>query len=326
MIYLLLAIGFVSHPTFAQDHPALVLCREGKRAESLTGLSAAVRTKEFQGNAEAWNCLGLALYNDSKDEDSIKAFRKAASLSPSNAPYRTNLAHVQLMKRKIDSAQGNLKNALRIDPQYAHALYLSALSDTWEGKMDRALSTVDKLIIAHPGEARGYILKGDISVLEAGMNPKVKYEKSRYADVLREVVTILTDGRSRITDAQQTEKIESELKVKSIFAEYFAREPLPESLTPADPRPGVEPLKVLSKTKAAYTDRARMAGVQGTITFAVIFGADNKITETMFLKRLGYGLDEQALHALRQITFEAEKRDGKPVSVVRPVSFSFNIY
>jgi TonB family protein len=230
------------------------------------------------------------------------------------------------MNRKIDSAQGNLKNALRIDPQYAHALYLSALSDTWEGKMDRALSTVDKLIIAHPGEARGYILKGDISVLEAGMNPKVKYEKSRYADVLREVVTILTDGRSRITDAQQTEKIESELKVKSIFAEYFAREPLPESLTPADPRPGVEPLKVLSKTKAAYTDRARMAGVQGTITFAVIFGADNKITETMFLKRLGYGLDEQALHALRQITFEAEKRDGKPVSVVRPVSFSFNIY
>ncbi len=44
------------------------------------------------------------------------------------------------------------------------------------------------------------------------------------------------------------------------------------------------------------------------------------------VKGLGYGLDEQAINAARKITFEPPTHDGKPVSVVKKVAFTFTIY
>lgn len=321
---LLAIVSLFVLPVSAQD--VLTLCREGKRNDVLPSLQMAVKTSPLSVSGEAWNCLGLAFYETDRDIEALKAFQKAIGLAPDKVQYRVNLAHVQLMNRKIDSAQSNLKKVLKTDPNNASALYLAALADTWEAKMPRALETVNRLIATHPGYANGYILKGDIKTLQVGIDSKNKYEKDRYAEVLAEVVSVLRDGRAKITDAAEMKKIDAEIVVKNIFAEYFAREPLSSSDAPPEPKPGVTPLKILSKQKAQYTDRARSAGIQGTIMFAVLFTEDGKIAETVFLKRLGYGLDEQALSALRKITFEPQKQDGKPVSVIRSVQYTFNIY
>jgi outer membrane biosynthesis protein TonB len=44
------------------------------------------------------------------------------------------------------------------------------------------------------------------------------------------------------------------------------------------------------------------------------------------LKGLGYGLDQQALNAARSIAFEPQIENGKPISVVKMVQYSFAIY
>jgi len=87
-----------------------------------------------------------------------------------------------------------------------------------------------------------------------------------------------------------------------------------------------QPLKILSKQKAQYTDAARQNNVQGTVTLRVTFLASGGIGSISTIKGLPYGLTEQAIAAARAIRFEPEMVGGVPRTTTRPVSFTFNIY
>lgn len=96
---------------------------------------------------------------------------------------------------------------------------------------------------------------------------------------------------------------------------------------PAPTKPAVtQPLKILAKQKAAYTDAARTNGVQGTVTLRVTFLASGGIGSISTVKGLPHGLTEQAIAAARNIRFEPEMVNGQARTTTRPVSFTFNIY
>lgn len=59
---------------------------------------------------------------------------------------------------------------------------------------------------------------------------------------------------------------------------------------------------------------------------AVVFSFDSKIKHILILKGLGYGLDREAVRAAQNIAFKPESENGKPVSVVKQVQYSFAIY
>ncbi|MEP6903984.1 MAG: energy transducer TonB, partial [Actinomycetota bacterium] len=77
--------------------------------------------------------------------------------------------------------------------------------------------------------------------------------------------------------------------------------------------------------QANYTDQARRAKVTGKIVIAVLFAANGKVTQTIIIKPLGYGLDEEAVRAAKGIKFEPLVKNGKPVSVVKIVEYGFSI-
>lgn len=87
-----------------------------------------------------------------------------------------------------------------------------------------------------------------------------------------------------------------------------------------------QPLKILYKQKAQYTDQARQNNVQGTVTLRVTFLASGGIGGITTIKGLPYGLTEQAISAARAMKFEPEKVNGVARTTTRPVSFTFNIY
>lgn len=318
---------FLTTPALGQtEHPALALCQQRKYSEALLPLSIAIKTKEHKTDSRLWNCLGLAQYHASNDKDAQKAFGTAVKLEPANSAYRVNLAQVLLMNRKIDSAQSHLERVLKAEPSHPEALYMLVLSDAWEGKVPRALDTVQRLIDLHPSMSSGYVLKADLLVRELSDDTETDEVRKKGAEVLRQSVEVLRLGSTKVTDPQGLKEITAELENKQIFAEYLAREPLTGSSVPVTPEPGVTPLKITYKQKAQYTDRARVSGVQGSITIAVLFGANGRIANTLLIKRLGYGLDENALRAARAMRFEPQMKDGKPISVVRLVTYTFNIY
>ena len=85
-------------------------------------------------------------------------------------------------------------------------------------------------------------------------------------------------------------------------------------------------LFISSKPKAQYTDAARREHVEGAVVLRVTFLANGTIGGVYVIKGLGLGLNNEAIHAARQITFHPKTINGRPTSVTRTVQYNFNIY
>jgi len=324
-LFLVLFVGHQAGRAQKPVHEGVTLYKARKFSEAASLLGRAVKQKEHKTDGQLWNYLGLSYVEISNDKKAIKAFQTAAKLDPANATYLVNHGYLLLMNRQINKAQSQIERALKLDPNNYQGIYIRGVSNFWEGKLELTMADAERIIILDPANEQGYILKSDVLIAQLGRRVSAGATVKDEIDYLKQALDILVLGNSLVKDSKRM-TIAKEVEAKSAFYEYFSR-PKPDPLTEnPGPEPGVTPLKVLTKQKAAYTDRARVANIQGTITIATLFGASGKIEQVMILKGLGYGLDEQALRALRQITFEPQKKDGKPVSTVRPVTFSFNIH
>ena len=87
----------------------------------------------------------------------------------------------------------------------------------------------------------------------------------------------------------------------------------------------VTPPKVLTHPAALYTDEARKLGIQGNVVVQAYFEADGNITVLKVVNGLGYGLDENALAALKDWRFAPALQNGLPVSAVAEIEVPFNI-
>lgn len=85
-------------------------------------------------------------------------------------------------------------------------------------------------------------------------------------------------------------------------------------------------MKILSKVKPAYTDVARFYKISGSVLVRVTFLASGEIGSISPTKRLPFGLTEQAVNAAKGIRFTPAYVDGKPITIVRTVDYSFVIY
>jgi TonB family protein len=75
-----------------------------------------------------------------------------------------------------------------------------------------------------------------------------------------------------------------------------------------------------------YTKEAIDAKVQGYVILQITVPLDGQPENIQIIKRLGYGLDEAAVEAVRRWTFEpAIGRDGAPVTNTTPVEVNFRL-
>ena len=84
-------------------------------------------------------------------------------------------------------------------------------------------------------------------------------------------------------------------------------------------------LKIKRKDPAPYTQNARGNGVQGSQTLSVEVKADGKIGFVLPVTTLPDGLTKSAIKAARKMSFEPAIKNGKRVSAIRKVSYSFTI-
>lgn len=85
-------------------------------------------------------------------------------------------------------------------------------------------------------------------------------------------------------------------------------------------------LVIKEKPRPSYTDAARQNLTQGIVKIAVEFGQDGKLKFAYIIKGLPNGLTENCIEVLKKIKFEPGRKDGKPVSVVYIIEYSFAIY
>lgn len=102
----------------------------------------------------------------------------------------------------------------------------------------------------------------------------------------------------------------------------------PPAMKKPEPKPvgPTEPVKIISKPRANYTDAARTNNIQGVVRVRVTFLANGTIGGITPVGGLGYGLTEQAISAARSIRFEPAKKGGVPYSVTKVVEYTFTLY
>jgi TonB family protein len=88
---------------------------------------------------------------------------------------------------------------------------------------------------------------------------------------------------------------------------------------------GVTPPKVLHKVDPAYTQEDKDAKVAGTVVLQLIVTTEGKADHIKVVKPLTPGLDQKAIEALQQWTFQPGTKDGKPVPVWATVEINFRL-
>jgi TonB family protein len=93
----------------------------------------------------------------------------------------------------------------------------------------------------------------------------------------------------------------------------------------APTRPIDRPVEIVFKPTPAYTDEARSAHIQGTVTLELEFTAAGDIRVLRLMRGLGHGLDEAAERAARRIRFKPAQADGRSVDSRATVHITFQL-
>ena len=94
---------------------------------------------------------------------------------------------------------------------------------------------------------------------------------------------------------------------------------------PYRPGSGVSPPQLLKEVRADYTDEARRANVEGEVVLEIVVRRDGTVGDVKVLQRLGSGLEQRAIQAVRQWRFSPARLKGTPVDVVVEVAVEFRL-
>lgn len=78
-------------------------------------------------------------------------------------------------------------------------------------------------------------------------------------------------------------------------------------------------------TPALYSDQARQRRIEGVVTIAVQMNESGSLTSARVVKGLGFGLDQNALVAVRQWRFHPGTSRGRPAAMDAEIDIEFNL-
>jgi len=89
---------------------------------------------------------------------------------------------------------------------------------------------------------------------------------------------------------------------------------------------GITPPKLSLNPEPEYSDPARIARVQGSVTLEMVVNQEGLPTNIRIVTPLGCGLDVKAVHAVEGWKFKPAEKDGQPVAVDIAVQVEFHLY
>jgi TonB family protein len=90
-------------------------------------------------------------------------------------------------------------------------------------------------------------------------------------------------------------------------------------------KPTGQPVEIVFKPTPEYTDEARSARIEGTVSLELEFTAAGDVRVLRVVRGLGHGLDEAAQRAALRIRFKPAQSDGAPVDSRATVHITFRL-
>jgi periplasmic protein TonB len=111
---------------------------------------------------------------------------------------------------------------------------------------------------------------------------------------------------------------------QGVFADEHATA-APKVKPAASTAPKTSPVEILFKPKPVYSDIARAKKIEGEVLLQVVFTGSGDVKVERVVQGLGYGLDESAENAARQIRFKPAEANGQPVDSTAIVHITFQL-
>ena len=84
--------------------------------------------------------------------------------------------------------------------------------------------------------------------------------------------------------------------------------------------------RLLSTFEPGSNEYAQANGVAGMALYHTVIGTNGKAGEIAVGRPIGFGLDENAVAAIRKASFQPAVKDGKPVPVLLDLVVQFRIF
>jgi TonB family protein len=130
--------------------------------------------------------------------------------------------------------------------------------------------------------------------------------------------------QARVSEAEAMEASAGEIR-KAHVAQLSPKRQTAAAAQASRTGNGVAAPKLLHKIEPSYSPEARAVKAQGTVVLTVVIGTDGKACDVRLSQGVGFGLDEQALEALTQWTFEPGTRGGMAVPVQASIEVNFRL-
>ena len=267
--------------------------------------------KDDPANVAARNTMGYMAFRHLNFDEARKWYEQALKLDPQNLTANYFFAGSVLKKGLPDAAgqarvEACLRTAIKINPSFAPAYYGLGLLFTMQGKdYNEARRLMQKAIEMDPGNVEYRI---DYANLLTRMRKN------------SEAVETLQLAVKMAHSPEQSAAAENVLQTVHRLDAELARASRQGQVTPVNspngngaPAPGeVEPRGIYNP-QPDYTEEAQEAKREGVCVLSLIVGIDGRTSNIVVTKRLGLGLDEKAVEAVRKWRYEPGRRNGRPV-------------
>jgi TonB family protein len=279
-------------------------------------------------NVSARESMGVIAFRHGDYDEARKWFEQALKLDPQNLIANYYFAGAVVKKPPSDPtartrAESSLRAAIRLNPSFAPAYYGLALILTLQGKnYEAARRWMQKALDMDPGNVEFRIDYANILI---------RMDKNQ------EAVAALELALKMAHTPEQTAAVENVLQTERQLEGNRARAQRQGLTSPAGaPRgssasaaagnnSGVTDARGIYTPPPGYTEEARQARREGVCVVSVNIGLDGRTSNIVVTKKLGMGLDEKAIEAVRKWTFEPARRNGRPMMTHLTLSLAFKL-
>jgi len=278
--------------------------------------------KENPKDAEAQTYLSLSLIKTGRLREAETALGKSLALDSSQVKARKALAQIFIVRGKLAEAVRQAEYVISLDAPDAEIYYVLGLANLRFGKSDAALENAEQSLKYDDKFAASNLLKA-----QALMSRKT--EPTDYAAISEKLRAATESFDNYIQLSKESIDLSfwrEQRENLKYFINYYDEKQNSSVDLKDNKIHALTPIKILSKRYPAFTDQARNAGATGSVNLLVTFADSGEISRVLVLSNLGYGLDEEAIKCAKAIKFESEMQNGKPVTAVKMITYSFSFY
>jgi TonB family protein len=240
--------------------------------------------------------------------DGEKELKRALKLKQNSPEANLLMGLVRRRRGDYKDAVEYIQKALKYREKFPDAHYLLALVHYEKNELLASAMEVEKTIEQGGRFANLYMLKGNLELADR------KYESA------------ITSYEEALRLARPDEEILPRLReIAGGLKRYREFRILNSDFSAWQDHPGYKRPVPVNRPRPNYTESARYNKIQGVIRVVVEVDEQGKLGAILIIKGIGYGLDEEAVKAVRMLKFKPALIAGKPAAFWVPIDVEFNL-